>query len=536
MPDPAPNQELDVLIVGAGFAGLHMLWKTQRMGLRARIVESAAGVGGTWYHNRYPGARVDIPSMEYSFAFSEELQQEWQWTERYAAQPELLRYANHVADRFGMREAISLNTRVARAAFDERARRWQVQAESGERWSARFLVMATGGLSAPSVPAFKGLETFSGRVYHTGAWPHEPVDFTAKRVGVIGTSSSAVQAVPLIAAEARELTVFQRTACYAVPAHNGPLDPEYEAQIKSDYAGFRARNRAMHGGFGSDIPPYPVSALAASAEQREEAFEERWRIGGFAFLGAFNDLLLSLEANAHAAEFVRGKIRSIVRDPETARLLSPKQPIACKRLCVDSGYYAAFNRPNVRLVDVTEKPIDELTPQGVITDGQEHALDALVLATGFDAMTGALTRIDLRGREDLRIQDKWSSGAANYLGLMVAGFPNLFNITGPGSTLAFTNAMVAIEQHVDWIAGCIADLDARGCATIEPTLEAETAWVARVQAAAERTVFLSCNSWYLGSNIPGKPRVMIPLASSFARYAARCAEVASKGYEGFTLR
>ena len=530
-----PSRELDVLIVGAGFAGLHMLYEARRRGLSAHVLDAAGGVGGTWFHNRYPGARVDIPSLEYSYAFSEELQQEWRWTERYAAQPELLRYANHVADRFGLRDAIQLQTRVERALFDESSSRWHVSAEGGERWSARLLVMATGALSAPSTPAFPGLADFAGRVLHTGAWPHEPVDFSGQRVGVIGTSSSAVQAIPLIAEQARELTVFQRTPCYAVPAHNAPLDAAYEASVKADYAGFRARNRLMAGGFGADLPPNPESALTVSAERREAMFEERWQAGGFAFLGAFSDLLLSHEANALAAEFVRGKIRSIVSDPETARRLSPTHPIACKRLCVDTGYYAAYNRPNVALVDVSEQRIERVTPHGLLAGGREHALDALVFATGFDALTGALTRIDLRGRGGLPIADKWRGGGSNYLGLAVAGFPNLFNITGPGSTLAFTNALVAIEQHVDWIADCASYMRAHGHVAIEATEGAESAWMARVQAAAERTVFLSCNSWYLGSNVEGKPRLFMPLASSFARYAQRCTEVAAKRYEGFVL-
>jgi cation diffusion facilitator CzcD-associated flavoprotein CzcO len=536
MTEASTVRALDALIIGAGFSGLHMLWKLRQLGLSARVIESASGVGGTWYHNRYPGARVDIQSLEYSYAFSEELQQEWCWSERYAAQPELLAYANHVADRFGLREAIQLDTRVDSAHFDEATQRWRVTAHTGEAWSARFLIFASGQLSAPNTPAFAGLAAFAGALHHTAQWPHESVDFSGLRVGIVGTSSSAVQAIPVIAKQASALTVFQRTACYAVPAHNAALDPAEEARVKADYARFRAQNRATPGGFGAELPPNPVSALAASPEQREATFEQRWRVGGFAFIGAFNDLLLNLEANAHAAEFVRQKIRSIVRDPDTARLLCPQQPIACKRMCIDSGYYDTFNRPNVRLVDVSTDPIKEISTHALHTAGGAYELDALVLATGFDAVTGALTRIDLRGRGGLRIQDKWSGGPLNYLGLMVSGFPNLFNITGPGSTAAFTNAMVAIEQHVDWIADCIAHLDQHGQRTIEATEDAESAWVARLSAHAERTIFLSCNSWYLGSNIPGKPRVFMPNVSSFARYAEKCADVARSGYTGFTLR
>ncbi len=528
---------VDVLIVGAGFAGLYMLHTARRRGLTARVIEAAAGVGGTWCHNRYPGARVDIQSMEYSFGFSHELQQEWRWTERYAGQPELLRYANHVADRFELRDGIQLNTRLTGAVFDEMANRWLAEAQSSDvsqSWSARFLVMASGPLSKPNTPAFKGLETFAGSALHTARWPLDTVDFTGKRVAVIGTGSSAIQAIPQIAQKAAALTVFQRTAAYCVPAHNGPLDAEFEARIKADYPGFRARNRRMNGGFGSELPPNPVSALAASPEEREAAFEARWRIGGFALLGAFNDLLLNEDSNALAAEFVRKKIRAIVHDPETSRLLSPKQTIGCKRLGVDTGYYQTYNKPNVKLVDVSVNPIDEITPTGLKTGGQDYAFDALVLATGFDAMTGTLMALDLRGRGGLSIQQKWCAGPLNCLGLTIAGFPNLFNVAGPGSTSAFTNVIVSIEHHVNWIADCIAHLDANGHATIEPTEPSEAAWVAHVNAAAARTVFLTCNSWYLGANIPGKPRMFMPLVG-FPAYADKCAEVAANGYEGFVL-
>jgi len=535
MKHAAAATAVDMLIVGAGFAGLYMLHKARRMGLDALVVEAAPSVGGTWYHNRYPGARVDIQSMEYSFSFDETLQQEWKWSERYAPQAELLRYANHVADRFGLRDGIHLSTRIAGAHFDEAARRWTVRTESGQSWSARFLVMASGPLSSPNLPDFAGLKEFAGPVYHTADWPHEPVDFSGLRVGIVGTGSSAVQAIPQIAQQARELTVFQRTAAYAAPAHNGPLDQEFEARIKADYAGFRARNRRMHGGFGSALPPNPVSALAVSAEAREAAFEQRWKIGGFALLGAFNDLLLNEQSNALAAQFVRDKIRAIVKDPETARRLSPTHTIGCKRLCVDSGYYDTFNRPNVRLVDISRQPIERFTASGLQSGAGHFEFDALVLATGFDAMTGTLMRLDLRGRGGLPIKEKWHAGPLNYLGLTIAGFPNLFNIAGPGSTSAFTNVVVAIEQHVDWIADCIAHLDAHGLATVEATESAEAAWAEHVNAAARRTVFLSCNSWYLGANIPGKPRMFMPLAGGFPQYAERCAQVARNGYEGFVL-
>ena len=527
-------QPIDMLIVGAGFTGLYMLHKARSMGLTAQVIEAAPSVGGTWYHNRYPGARVDIESLEYSYSFAEELQQDWCWSERYAAQPELLKYANHVADRFQLRDGIALNTRLLGAAFDESADRWIARTSTGATWAARFMVMACGPLSSPNTPAFKGLNSFKGPVLHTAHWPHEGVDFAGRRVAVVGTGSSGVQAIPIIAKQARELTVFQRTATYAVPAHNGALAPDYEAHIKADYAGFRARNRRMRTGFGSEQALNNKSVFAATPEEREAEFEKRWQIGGFCLLGAYNDLMVNGEANQIAAEFVRGKIRDAVTDPATARLLSPQHTIGCKRLCVDTGYYETFNQPHVRLVDVSQQPIEHFTPGGLRAGGQDFAFDALVLATGFDAMTGTLMRLDLRGRGGVTIQQKWAAGPLNHLGLMVAGFPNLFNIAGPGSSSAFTNVIVSIEHHVEWIADCIAHLDRQGLATIEPTVEAETAWVAHVNAVAASTVLLSCNSWYLGANIPGKPRMFMPLVG-FPPYVARCAAVAANGYAGFSL-
>ena len=525
---------LDLLIVGAGFAGLYMLVKARRLGLSALVIEAAVGVGGTWYHNRYPGARVDIQSMEYSYSFDEELQQQWRWSERYAPQPELLRYANHVADRFALRDGIVFDTRITGARFDEALKCWHVVGDGGRNWSARFLVLASGPLSAPNLPAFDGLERFEGRVLHTACWPHEPVDFDGQRVAVVGTGSSAVQAIPLIARAARELTVFQRTATYAVPAHNGPLDPAYETRVKADYAGLRRRNLRMSTGFGSELPPNRRSALDASPAEREAAFEERWRVGGFALLGAFQDLLLDARANQYAAEFVRGKIRGIVRDERTAALLQPRHTIGCKRLCVDTGYYDTYNRDNVRLVDISAGGIEAIKPHGLRAAGRDFEFDTLVLATGFDAMTGTLMRLDLRGRGGQTIQHKWAAGPLNYLGLTIAGFPNLFNIAGPGSTSAFTNVIVSIEHHVDWIADCITHMNRDGLATIDATQSAEADWVAHVNTVAAGTVFLSCNSWYLGANIPGKARMFMPLLG-FPAYAERCAEVARNGYAGFVL-
>jgi len=526
---------LDIAIVGAGFAGLYMLHRARGLGLSARVFEAGAGVGGTWYWNRYPGARCDIESLEYSYSFSEELQQQWQWSERYATQPEILRYANHVADRFELRRDIRFDTHVVAAAWDEAAARWTLRTGAGDEARAQFLVMATGPLSCANMPAIPGIDTFAGQTLHTGRWPHDEVDFGGKRVGIVGTGSSAIQAIPIIAKQARELVVFQRTATYSVPAHNGPLDPAYEARVKADYAGFRARNRQMPAAFGSNLPRSHTSALEATPQERARVYEERWRHGGLDFLGAFSDLLLDPRANETAAEFVRGKIREIVRDPDLAKRLMPRQTFGCKRLCIDSGYYETFNRPNVRLVDVGEHPIEAITAAGLRTGGREYPLDCLIFATGFDAMTGALLRVDLRGRDGLRLKEKWRAGPLNYLGLGVAGFPNLFTVTGPGSPSVLANLIVGSEQHVDWIGGCLAYLRAHGLRVIEATQDAEQRWVAHVNAVADRTLFPTCNSWYLGTNVPGKPRIFMPLPG-FPAYVAKCDEVAAAGYEGFALR
>ena len=513
---------------------MYMLHKLRGQGMTARAFEAGSGVGGTWYWNRYPGARCDVESLEYSYQFDEALQQEWKWSERYAPQPELLRYAEHVAERFGLRRDIQFDTRVEAAVFDEAAGCWRVTTSDGARTSAQFLILATGCLSSAKLPEIGGIERFAGERYHTGRWPHHAVDFSGKRVGVIGTGSSAIQSIPLIARQAQSLVVFQRTPTYSVPARNSAVDPAYEARVKADYAGFRARNSRMMNAFGSNFPRNEASALSVGAEPRKQVFEERWQRGGLPFLGAFGDLMLNAESNAAAAEFVRGKIRGIVKDPATAALLTPRQTIGCKRLCVDSDYYATFNLPNVSLVDLGAAPIEAITPAGVRSGGVEHAFDCLVFATGFDAMTGPLLAIDIRGRDGLALRDKWRDGPRSYLGLGSAGFPNLFIITGPGSPSVLTNMMVSIEQHVDWIAGCLDWMRRQRHARIEATVQAEAAWGQHVNAVADRTLFPTCNSWYLGANIPGKPRVFMPLVG-FPPYVEQCNEVAARGYEGFLL-
>jgi cation diffusion facilitator CzcD-associated flavoprotein CzcO len=527
------NDHFDAVIVGAGFAGLYMLHRLRGMGLRTRVIEAGSGVGGTWYWNRYPGARCDVESMEYSYQFSDDLQQEWDWSERYAAQPELLRYANHVADRFDLRRDIQLDTRVTAATFDAERACWVIETDDGARCGATFCIMATGCLSAPNTPRFEGLESFAGERYHTGYWPHEPVDFTGKRVAIIGTGSSAVQSIPVIAAQAAHLTVFQRTPNYAIPAHNAPLDPRKRDAVKADYAGLRARARLTFTGIAFDYGE--ALALETSPQEREREYERRWQRGGLSFLGAYQDLGLDARANDTAAEFVRGKIRAKVKDPAVAELLAPKTVIGCKRVCIDIGYFETFNRPNVTLVDVSERPIEAITPRGVTVAGKEYPADALVLATGFDAMTGALLRIDIRGRDGMRLAQAWSDGPKTYLGLAIAGFPNLFTITGPGSPSVLTNMLPTIEQHVEWIAEAIHHLRTRGLPTIEAKGDAQEQWVEHVRKLASPTLRYTCTSWYLGVNVPGKPRVFMPYIGGFPRYVQQCRDVVANGYEGFAL-
>ncbi len=529
-----PDTSFDVVIVGAGISGMYMLYRMRELGLSSRVIEMGSGVGGTWYWNRYPGARCDTDTMEYSYSFCEELQQEWEWPERYPTQPEILRYLNHVADRFELRSDISFNTRVEAATFDESDGRWRVRCDDGVELSAQFLVMGTGCLSSPNTPQIEGTDSFDGPVYHTGRWPHEGVDFTGKRVGVIGTGSSGVQSIPVIAKEAKELFVFQRTAQFAVPARNRPVDADMVAKIKADYAGFRARNRLEPSGQLSQYPGNDVSALAVDAAERKRVYDERWEDGGFPFFGSFNDIIMNQEANDTTAEFVRGKIRSIVKDPKVAELLCPAHTIACKRAILDSEYFETYNRSNVELVDIQAAPIEAITPSGIRTTEAEYDLDCIVFATGFDAMTGTLLKIDIRGRGGLTLREKWSAGPRNYLGLSVPGFPNFFTITGPGSPSVLTNMVVAIEQHVEWLTDCIAYMREHDHRHIEATEAAENEWVEHVNAVAGETLFPTCTSWYLGANIPGKPRVFMPLPG-FPPYVEKCNEVAAKGYEGFVL-
>ncbi len=528
------NNRLDAVIVGAGFAGLYMLHRLRGLGLSARVFEAGGDVGGTWYWNRYPGARCDIESMQYSYSFSDELQQEWRWTERFSGQPEILRYANHVADRFDLRRDIQFGTRVTVATFDEASNRWQVETDRGDRVSAAFCIMATGCLSSGRVPAIKGIDTFAGASYHTGQWPHGGVDFTGQRVGVIGTGSSAIQSIPVIAEQAAHVYVFQRTPNFSVPARNTPLPPDYEGEWKASYAERRARARTLRSGTIYDFGE--MSALAVSPEQRSQEYAARWERGGINVMVAYNDLATSKEANDTAADFVRGQIRAIVQDPAVAEMLAPtSHPIGTKRICVDTGYYETFNRSNVTLVNLQATPIEEVTPAGIRTRDAEYAVDSIVYATGFDAMTGSLLKADIRGRGGMTLQEKWAAGPRTYLGLMTAGFPNLFTITGPGSPSVLSNMIVSIEQHVDWIAGCLAYLRSHGVKCIEADIQAEDNWVAHVNEVAYTTLYPQANSWYMGANIEGKPRVFMPYIGGVGVYRQTCDTVAANGYEGFRL-
>ena len=526
----------DALVIGAGFSGLYqLLCLRDRLGLSVRVLEAADGVGGTWYWNRYPGARCDSESHSYCYSFSAELMREWEWSERYPGPPEILRYLNHVAERFDLKRDIRFNTRVRSAHYDEQANLWRVSTDAGEALTAQFLITAVGCLSSANIPNIPGLDTFAGRWYHTGQWPHEGVDFSGKRVGLIGTGSTGIQAAPVIAETAAHLSVFQRTANYSVPARNAPLTPEFKRYIKENTAEIR---RVMHSTLNGH--PWPISdrlALETSPGERQALYEKAWETGGLRFRATFRDLVTDKAANDTAAAFLRAKIREIVKDPATAAKLSDiDHPYAAKRPPIDTDYFETFNRENVALVDLRSEPIERITPRGIRTRNDEYPLDIIVFATGFDGMTGSLLRMDIRGRDGLSLANEWAAGPRNYLGLQVAGFPNLFMVTGPGSPSVLCNMPVAIEQHVEWITDCIAHMRTNGLKRIEPRDEAVDSWVAQVNTAANATLLPQAkHSWYLGANVPGKPRVFMPYAGGMAHYRKICADVAARDYEGFTL-
>jgi cation diffusion facilitator CzcD-associated flavoprotein CzcO/acetyl esterase/lipase len=524
--------EVDVVVVGAGIAGLYLVYRLSRAGYRLRVFEAGDDLGGTWYWNRYPGARVDVPSIDYMYSFDPDWQRDWQWSEKYATQPEILRYLNHVADKHDLRRHITFSTRVQRAWWDDDASLWHVRTDAGDEITCRFVVMATGCLSMPKQAEIDGLERFAGEVYFTSRWPRERVDFTGKRVAVIGTGSSGVQSIPVIAQEALHVVVFQRTPNFSIPARNGPLSPEKLAQFANE-AEYRAAARTSFAGIPLERSITPT--FSVSETERQQHYERVFELGLlFESFNVFADVLSNPAANHEFAEFVRNKIRSIVDDPQTASDLCPiDHPIATKRPCLDTNYYATYNLPHVRLVNVRKHPIQRVTETGIDTVDESFAFDAIVFATGFDAVTGAITAVDIRGRNDLALKDKWANGPQTYLGLSTAGFPNLFLITGPGSPSVLSNMTVSIEQHVDWVLDCLGQMRARGFDVIEPTETAEAGWVQHVNDCADITLYPAANSWYMGANVPGKPRVFLPYCAGFDFYHLSCDEVVARDYLGF---
>ena len=521
----------DAVIVGAGFGGMYMLYRLRELGLKVKVFEAGGDVGGTWYWNRYPGARCDVESMQYSYSFSEELEQEWEWSEKYAPQPEILRYAGYVAEKFELRSDIIFNTRVISTIFDDDENHWVISTDRNDPVTACFCVLAVGCLSSANRPAFENLAKFKGQQFHTGEWPHEGVDFTGQDVAIIGTGSSAIQSIPLIAQQARSLTVFQRTANYSVPAWNSKMDLEYQEKIKADYPKLRAQARGRPSGvmFPFNFQP----ALEPRKEERDKIYEEFWGRGGLPFLGAFSDLLFDAKANETAAEFARNKIRLIVKNQKTADLLCPKNVFGCKRLCVDSGYFETFNKENVRLVDISTNPIREFDKDGLYVKDLKYKFDSVVFATGFAAMTGSFEKINIRGRNGISLAKKWEAGPRTYLGLATSGFPNLFMITGPGSPSVLASMIQSIEQHVDWIADCVNHIVKTGAETIEPMTSFEDDWVEHVTEVSQVSLRSTCSSWYVGANIEGRPRVFMPYIGGFPVYVDRCNDVMTRGYEGF---
>jgi cation diffusion facilitator CzcD-associated flavoprotein CzcO len=530
------TREFDALVIGAGFSGLFQLHRLRdRLGMSVKVLEAGGGVGGTWYWNRYPGARCDSESHVYWYTFNEDLMQEWEWSERYPGQAEILRYLNFAADKMDLKRDIQFDTRVVAATYDEAANRWRVRTEAGETFVAKFLITAVGCLSTANVPNIPGLKDFRGTWYHTGQWPHEGVDFTGKRVGMIGTGSTGIQAAPVIASQADHLTVFQRTANYSVPARNGKLSGDFKQYVKQNAKAIRATTHETYNGMAFKVEDR--KAVETAPAERETIYEAAWERGGLQFRASFQDMLTSKEANDTAADFIKRKIRSIVQDQKTAAILSDiDHPYAAKRPPIDTDYFETYNRPNVTLVDVKAAPIEQITPDGIRTAEADYPLDIIVFATGFDAMTGPLLRLNITGRDGVALKDLWHAGPRNYMGLQVAGFPNLFTITGPGSPSVLCNMPVAIEQHVEWITNCIDYMRNRGLDRIEARPEAVDNWVAEVNELAHRTLLPQAkHSWYLGANIPGKPRVFMPYAGGLVRYREVCDTVAARDYEGFAL-
>jgi cation diffusion facilitator CzcD-associated flavoprotein CzcO len=525
-------KEYDAIVIGAGVAGLYQLYRLRQAGLSVRLYEDGSGVGGTWYWNRYPGCRFDSESESYGYSWSPELLQEWDWKEHYSGQPENERYLNYVADKFDLRRDIQFNSHVTSAIYDERAHRWDVGLENGQKLRAQFLVAAVGILSARYTPPFEGIDSFKGESFHTSRWPKEKVDFTGKRVGVIGTGATAVQLIPIIAKEVGHLTVFQRTPNYCAPLRNSLVDEETQRHFKATYPEIHKKIRETPAGFVHDFDRRRT--FEVPKEERLKVYEELWAAPGFKkWLGNFRDIMTDRTANEDFAEFVRDKIRARVKDPVVAEKLVPKgYPFGAKRVPLETEYYEAYNRPNVVLVDIKEDPIERITPKGIKTSQREYEFDVIIYATGFDAITGALTRIDIHGEGGQTLKDKWTEGIRTYLGLQTAGFPNLFIATNT----AFCNYTVCAESIVEWIADCIRYIRAKDYSSIAPTPEAEGAWMDHVNEVGSRTLLTASNGWFIGGNIPGKPRNILLYANPAPSYRAKCSEVSAKGYEGFALR
>jgi cation diffusion facilitator CzcD-associated flavoprotein CzcO len=519
----------DAVIVGGGFAGIYMLYRAKKLGLKVKLLEAGDGAGGTWHWNRYPGARCDIESMQYSYQFDDALQQEWKWSEKYASQPEILRYIDHVIERYGLACDMLLNTRVESAKYDQSSSRWTINTGQ-ETYNSQFCIMATGCLSSTNIPNFEGKELFNGPIYHTGEWPKEGVDFTGKTVGIIGTGSSSIQAIPIIAEQAKHLTIFQRTPNFSVPAQNEPLAPEKQKDIKENYSAFRESGKAQILAYDTYQNARPGTSL--TDEEILEECESRWKLGALNWYGAFPDILVDQRTNDIVGEFVREKIKRKVNNPQLAEMLMPDSVFGCKRLCADTNYYETFNRDNVTLIDLRKNPIDTFSEQGIKVGKEHYELDAIISATGFDAMTGSLNKIRIVGRDGLTLKDKWEAGPLTYLGLQSAGFPNLFIISGPGSPSVLTCMITSIEQHVDFIGDVITHMKSKKAIAIEATTEAENSWVSHVNDVAGSTLLNNCNSWYLGANVPGKPRVFMPYVG-FPAYAEKCRTVVENDYEGF---
>ena len=527
------ENELDIVIVGAGFSGIYMLHCAREAGFSATVLEAGSGIGGTWFWNRYPGARCDAPSMEYSYQFDKQLQQDWTWSEKYSSQAEILSYMEHVVERFNLADGIRLNTRVASATYDEANCRWQLVSSEGKQFSAQFCIFATGCLSNASKPVFENESAYKGKIYHTGEWPHDEVDFSGLNVAVVGTGSSGIQTITAIAEEAKKLTVFQRTPAFSVPSHNRPFHQGEQENIKAHYDELRESARSQFGNM--EFEANQRCAEDMSEEEIQHELEHRWKLGGLKWYGVFADFLVNKKANDIAANYIREKIREIVKDPVMAEKLLPDTIFGCKRVVTDTGYYETFNRDNVELVDISSTPIERYSDKGIIVGDKEYEFDVVVLATGYDAMTGALLRIDIRGSDGQTLQEKWQAGPVNYLGLQTAGFPNMFMITGPGSPSVLSNMMPSIEQHVEYIRDALVYLRDNKLNSMEAETGAEQAWVGHVNELAESSLLLGCNSWYLGANIPGKPRVFMPYIGC-PEYYEKCREVADTGYTGFNLQ